>query len=499
MASKFRKATMALALSTLIAGPLFNIQNVLAAEERPTITWMNMLHTASPPNNVIEELLEEYTKTNLDITWIPDASKEERLTTALASNDLADIVTITLMKNSSVRNAMKSGMFWDVKPYLKDYPNLAKISEDRIKAASIEGKLYGIPFQKAYARGGMTLRKDWLDNLGLEVPKTMDELYEVLRAFTFDDPDGNGKDDTVGLGDRNDLRYSSFKTFASYFGAPNGWKVTDEGKFIPEFETEEYMKTMDFSHRLYKEGILQQDFAVTSKADQDDQFVNGKTGAYTGIVSINGHRNKMAAALGEGNFELIPVNKIDGVGDGNYHIWSEGNGVNGVLAFPVTNVKTEEDLRVLLKFVNDLMDEEAYMLMTGGIEGKHYEFDDEGVYKIIDSDLWGQEVQPYSGSRPNEIDITLKSGYEGKRLSDEMIRENDKFAVMDPSVPLDSATMNERGSELTKIIEDATVQYIMGEIDKDGFQEAVKRWRDQGGTQIISEYEEAYKLSQETE
>ncbi|MBF6979173.1 sugar ABC transporter substrate-binding protein, partial [Aerococcaceae bacterium zg-BR22] len=114
-------------------------------------------------------------------------------------------------------------------------------------------------------------------------------------------------------------------------------------------------------------------------------------------------------------------------------------------------------------------------------------------------DLWSQEVQPYAGSRPNSIDITLKSGYEGKRLSDEMIRENDKFAVMDPSVPLDSATMNERGSELTKIIEDATVQYIMGEIDKDGFQAAVKRWKDQGGTQIISEYEEAYKLAQSSE
>lgn len=496
MASKFKKATAIVTLASLLTSSLFNIQNVLAAEEKPTITWMNMLHTASPPNSVIEELLEEYTNTNLEITWIPDASKEERLTTALASNDLADIVTITLMKNSSVRNAMKAGMFWDVKPYLKDYPNLAEISEDRIEAASIEGKLYGVPFQKAYARGGMTIRKDWLDNLGLEVPTTMDELYEVMRAFTFDDPDGNGKDDTVGLGDRNDLRYSSFKTFASYFGAPNGWEVTEDGKFIPEFETEEYMTTMDYSKKLYEEGILQQDFAVTSKADQDDQFINGRTGVYTGMVSINGHFNKMNAALGEGKFELVPVNKIDGNGDGEYNIWSEGNGVNGVLAFPVTNVETEEELRACLQFVNDLIDEEAYMLMTGGIKGTHYDFDADGVYEILDSDLWGQEVQPYSGSRPNEIKYTLKSGYEGKRLSDEYIKENDAFAVLDPSVPLDSATMNERGSELTKIVEDATVKYIMGEIDKDGFQAAVTQWREQGGTQIITEYEEAYKLAQ---
>ncbi|WPC09609.1 extracellular solute-binding protein [Globicatella sp. PHS-GS-PNBC-21-1553] len=499
MASKLKKATAMLSLVSLLSGGLINIENVFANEERPTITWMNMLHTASPPNNVIEELLEDYTNTNLEITWIPDASKEERLTTALASNDLADIVTITLMKNSSVRNAMKAGMFWDVTPYLKDYPNLAEISEDRIEAASIDGKLYGIPFQKAYARGGLTLRKDWLDNLNLEVPTTMDELYEVMRAFTYDDPDGNGEDDTVGLGDRNDLRYSSFKTFSSYFGAPNGWEVTEEGKFIPEFETEAYMTTLDYSRKLYEEGILQQDFAVTSKADQDDQFVNGKTGVYTGMVSINGHFNKMNDALGEGNFELIPVNKIDGTGTGEYHIWSEGNGVNGVLAFPVTNVETEEELRNCLQFVNDLMDEEAHMLMTGGIQGVHYDFDENGVYSVINPDLWAQEVQPYAGSRPAEVKFNLKSDYEGKRLSDELIIENDNFAVMDPSVPLDSATMNERGSELTKIIEDATVQYIMGEIDKDGFKAAVSQWREQGGDQIILEYEEAYKLSQSAE
>ena len=43
------------------------------------------------------------------------------------------------------------------------------------------------------------LRKDWLDNLGLEEPSTMDEVADILRAFISDDPDGNGQADTVGL------------------------------------------------------------------------------------------------------------------------------------------------------------------------------------------------------------------------------------------------------------------------------------------------------------
>lgn len=103
------------------------------------------------------------------------------------------MVTLTILDNSSVRNALKAGVFWEVSPYLDEFPNLAAISQETRTSASIEGKLYGIPFQKAVARNGVVIRKDWLDKLGLAVPKTTDELMEVAKAFTEKDPDGNGK------------------------------------------------------------------------------------------------------------------------------------------------------------------------------------------------------------------------------------------------------------------------------------------------------------------
>ena len=43
------------------------------------------------------------------------------------------------------------------------------------------------------------MRVDWLKNLGLEMPTDLDSLYDVLYAFTYDDPDGNGQQDTVGI------------------------------------------------------------------------------------------------------------------------------------------------------------------------------------------------------------------------------------------------------------------------------------------------------------
>ncbi|MNW27623.1 Lipoprotein LipO precursor [compost metagenome] len=452
-------------------------------------TWLNVLHTASPPTDVVKSKLEEYTKSKITFNWVPDASKEERITTALASGQLADIVTLTMMTNSSVRNSLKSGLFWDVGPYLDEYENLSKIPQNVREAASIDGVLYGVPFQKNLARGGLVIRKDWLDKLGLEVPTTLDELYNVAKAFTEQDPDGNGKKDTTGFVDRSDLRYSSFKTLSSYFGTPNGWMVDDQGKFTPEFETPEYLETLKYQKDLYTNGYMNKDFAVTAKTDQQQQFAQGRAGIYTGMVDIANLRN-LSQGLQEG-MELVPVNKISN-GDGQYHIWSEGSGVGGLLAFPKSEVKSEEELKRLLKFVNDLIDEEAFMYMTGGIKGEHYEIDENGTYKIIDKDKWQADVQPFSSSRPSEVTYTLKDANPEKALSNELIEENSNYAVLDPTVPLDSPTANDRGTELEKIITDASFKFIMGELDEAGFKAAVENWKNAGGNQIKTEYEEAY-------
>ncbi len=338
----------------------------------------------------------------------------------------------------------------------------------------------------------MVIRKDWLDRLGLKVPTTLDELYEVARAFTEDDPDGNGKKDTTGFGDRSDLRYSSFKTLSSYFGTPNGWKVDENGKFTPEFDTPQYLETIKYSNKLYKNGYISKDFAVTAKTDQQQQFAQGKTGIYTGMVDITNLRN-LSQGLQKG-LELVPVNKISN-GDGKYHIWSEGSGVGGLLAFPKSEVKTEAQLKRLLQFVNDLIDEEVFMDMTGGIKGTHYDIDNEGAFRIINTDLWQADVQPFASSRPSEVTYTLKDANPEKELANQLIKENNEFAVLDPTVPLDSVTANEKGTELEKIITDATFKFIMGETDEAGFKAAVENWKNSGGSQIITEYEEAYKKS----
>jgi putative aldouronate transport system substrate-binding protein len=215
------------------------------ADGKTTISWLNIMHTASPPTDTVLNKIEEITDVDIQFSWIPDASKEERLNTSLASGSLADIVSLTILENSSVRNALKAGVFWEVGPYLDEFPNLKGISQDMRNSASIEGKLYGIPMQKQVARNGVILRKDWLDKVGLPVPKTTAELMEVAKAFTEQDPDGNGVKDTTGFIDRSDLVFGAFKTLGSYFGTPSGWAISEDGKVTPESESEGYIQAMD--------------------------------------------------------------------------------------------------------------------------------------------------------------------------------------------------------------------------------------------------------------
>ncbi|GAK39165.1 extracellular solute-binding protein [Paenibacillus urinalis] len=463
------------------------------ADGKANITWLNILHTASPPTETVLNKIEEATNANIEFSWIPDASKEERLNTSLASDSLADIVTITLMENSSVRNALKAGVFWEVGPYLDEFPNLATISEDMRNSASIEGKLYGIPMQKQVARNGVVIRKDWLDKLGLEVPKTTDELMEVAKAFTEQDPDGNGAKDTTGFMDRSDLIYGAFKTLSSYFGTPSVWSVGEDGKVTPEFETEGYVKTMDYMKELYENGYINQDFAVTAKTDQQQNFAQGKAGIYVGALFDSKNLLNMAKGV-QDDMELTLVNDITSTGnEADRAIWSISNGVGGLLAFPKSEVKDEAELKRLLQFMDDLMSEEVYTLMTYGIEGTHYTVNEEKAVTITNTELWQQEVQPFASSRPNETGYEIHDNDPLKKESDRLIEENSTFAVLNPLYSLESATFSSQGSELQKTIVDATYKYILGKINLDQFNEAVSSWRKAGGDQIITEYEAAYQ------
>lgn len=470
----------------------------LGTEANP-ITWMSALHTPTTPdaNGPIHAGIEELTGTQVEFQWYPDASKEEKINAALASGTLADIVTLTLINSTSVRTALTSGVFWELEDHLADYPNLAKIPEATIESAKIDGELYGVPFVKPAARYGVVVRKDWLDNLGLEVPKTMDDLAKVAVAFTNDDPDGNGQQDTVGFYDRSESFLVGFRSLAGYFGAGQKFQVTDDDKIVPAFMTDEFKEAMEWYKGLYDQGAVNQEFITVQKSAQQDGLARGRGGiAVTGLFEARNYQNLAEGADPNTPMEWALINDLT-YGDVPRRILSDTNGgMGGWMAIPKSEVETEEELKVVLGFLDKLSSEEAFMLMTNGIEGTHYEQDADGVVQILDESVWQQQVQPYSSSRPNETVMTFKSKSPYMDEANAKMAENADFVVTDPSQSLTSATKDAQWSMIEQRANDAYNRYMNGQIDMAGYEAAIADLSGQGLDQIIEELSEAYANAQ---
>ncbi len=459
-------------------------------EEPLELTWMAILYTTQPPSDVVTKEIEKLTNTKLDIDWIPDAVKEDKINMALAAGTLAKIVTIPDVKNSSYINAAKAGVFWEIGPLLKDYPNLSQANEQIMNNISIDGKAYGIYRERDLSRQGITIRKDWLDNLNLPKPANLEELYNVLKAFSENDPDRNGKDDTMGLSDRNDPKFGIFKTLLSYHGAPTDWGLKD-GKLAPEFMFPEYLATMNYVKRLYDEKILNEDFAVTSKQQQWDYFTNGQAGVYIGNMDDSRNlRNTIEKINPDARLDLI--NRINGP-DGQPRIWAQP-GHNGIFVFPKSQVKDETELRRILEFFDKMATPEGHDYLNLGIEGVHYKKPTPDSFELIAEADEAREidVRPLQSLQGFYKETLQPAGDELRALNEQLNDDNANFAVANPAEPLESQTWAERGNELTKIINDALYKYLMGDIDEAGWNKEVERWKAAGGDKVIEEYNAAY-------
>ncbi|WP_406248883.1 extracellular solute-binding protein [Microbacterium sp. M] len=465
-----------------------------SAEIPEEISWMAILHTPTTPDadGPIQTALEETTGAELDFQWVPAASADEKINAALASDSLADITSLTNITNTSVRQALKSGQFWDVEPYLDDYPNLSEIDDQTIASARVDGQLYGVPFQKPIARYGVIVRQDWLDNLGLEVPHTIEELGEVAVAFATQDPDGNGKDDTTGFLDRLESFKLGFKSLAGYFGAGNNFVVEDD-EVIPTFQTDEFKEAMEWYRGLYEQGAINGEFVTMQKQNQIDAIAQGKGGiVVTGLFEPKGYMNLAVSSDPNTPMSWALINDIT-FEDVPRRILSDTNGgFGGWLAMSKSQVETEDELRGMLAFIDKLLDEEAFTLMTNGIEDEHFTVDADGVVTIADQPKWEQEVQPYSSSRPSDNVVTFKSSSPYVDEGNEKIAENTEFAVVDPSLPLSSDAFDQSWSTIQQAANDAYNKYMVGQLDMAGFEAAIADLDGKGLSAIIEELSASY-------
>ncbi|RKN07081.1 extracellular solute-binding protein [Streptomyces radicis] len=452
----------------------------------------------------VQTAIEDFAGVELDIEWVPGANYPERLTTTLASGDIPALVVVENSKYPAFVQAAEAGAFWDLTDKLDDHPNLTPESEEVLRASAVNGTAYGVYLWRDPMRTAVTLRQDWLDNLGLEVPGTTEDLHEVARAFTEQDPDGNGQDDTYGLILPNWNRLGAgtpYDAIETWFGAPNGWGEVD-GELVPSFTTDEFFEANRFLRGMVEEGLVNPDFATFDGANWNDPFTNGEGG----IIIDTGSRAKGLLDLFRqsdpedyGDYVTVTGN-LTGP-DGELHaLPTPGHG--GVLAISKTAVPTEEMLDRVLSILDDLSSQEGQTLMINGVEGTHFNEVDDYAEPIVESEA--DEVAQADLSSFGLLE-TASNGklYHTKRPAgrpeqelvatlERLAADDLEQAVRNPALAYYSEVQAERGSQLELIITDARAKYLSGLISEDELRAEIDRWFAEGGQQIVDDINELH-------
>lgn len=462
-----------------------------SAEEEPLVVTMYLgcgVVEFPPDGNEVEKIIEDYTGVDLKINAYSGSVLHEMMPTLIAGGDLPMVVNVggSQLSKSYLINAMKAGEFWDVTDYIHTLDNFKDISPLALNNYAVEGRLYGLPLERGLSRDALCYRYDWLQNLGLEEPKTVDDLVNMWLAFTKDDPDGNGVNDTYGT------VTNPLGQIAVRLGAPNNWRYED-GKMIKAQTTEEYMEALDICRMLYAEGAIHPEYAIRERADYEGDFIQGKGGSYYNVsTDISAFQNLMVqpeAVLHSSNVFANSKGEI---------FTSAGRGNNGVLLFSKKAIKDEETLSKVINIFDRLADEEMCNLLALGIEGVNYEVVDGVAHMIPENDsyylekIYNPYTVPLAVRWPNLRTMPAELDY-GDQRNLELIEESAPYAVADDSLGLISDLYNDIGSDLDTLLNDAVTLYIMGEIDKAEYQNRIDQWHRQGGDDIAAEYAKLYE------
>jgi putative aldouronate transport system substrate-binding protein len=489
----WKKVYPAVLASALLAGMLAACGgNGAPAEEgagTDDITVMLPAFETDVPDDSgpVVQKLNEYTGKKVHVEWVPSSSYEDKFNITLASGKMPELMVV-LSKSPSFINAARNGAFWELTPYLKDYPNLSQMNEIVMNNSSIDGKIYGIYRARPLGRNGIVYRKDWLAKAGLEEPETIDDFYKMLVAFTKDDPDGNGKDDTYGL---VASKYNGvWDNMTIWFGAPNKWGEDGNGKLQPAHLTPEYMEALKFFRKLYSEGLVNKDFAVMDSLKMPDELINNKGGVMVDVADAGQRIDEKIQAKTPGLEVIDVLGTVEGPKGLRVMPTS---GYNGMIAISKSAVPTEEKLKEVLTFLDKLNDEEMQVLLSNGIEGEQYTL--EGDYAIPTTDkVKLKEVQGLNQMLmflpEDRFKVVKPTPVRAKTA--QVQKANLDIVVPNPAEPLVSDVYARKGAQMDNIINDARTKYIVGQIDEKGFEEAIKLWRSSGGDEYIAEINKLY-------
>jgi putative aldouronate transport system substrate-binding protein len=262
-------------------------------KDKVTLKLVAPKNPLSPPFGEMTFFKRLEEQSNVHIEWnnIPSDSYQEKKNLLLASNDLPDAFYSAGFSDFDLSKFGSEGTIVPLEKLIDTYmPNLKSLLAKRPDLKAVitapDGHIYSLPYAEEMnlinMPNEMFINKAWLDKLNLQMPTTLDEYYNVLKAFKEKDPNGNGKADEIPLtwwfqgwcGNEGDL--------LGMFGAPDvtqdDHRIVKDGKVLYSVATPEYKEAIAYYSNWYKQGLIDPEIA---SMDAEKVKAKGKTSVET--------------------------------------------------------------------------------------------------------------------------------------------------------------------------------------------------------------------------
>lgn len=376
-------------------------------------------------NDVLNKLQKD---AGVSIAWeTMSDSLAEQVNIRIAGNELPDAFMGVGFSNYDLTNYGGDGTFIDLTPYLTEeyMPNLAKILEENpdIKSAITmnDGGIYGLPAAEKMGTAGIgadenysiytvpqfsMINKAWLDDLGLEVPATLDELHTALKAFADNDMSakyyGNPAGSTIPMSTGFDEWCWGQNIFYAGFGFTN-WTndvckdlvLNPDGKVDFVCARDEYRDAVTYFHDWYAEGLMDQEMFSQS----DTQLIAKCSQGYVG-VSTWWYIEELMGDYAK-DYVFLPV--LDGP-DGTHNVTVRTGGATNSGNLSITSAcKSPANL---LKFFDQWYAPETVMQLQYGPIGTYFTSQDEnGVWNSITDDEAREKYGKSAGELKGEYEV----------------------------------------------------------------------------------------------
>lgn len=425
--------------------------------------------------------LNERLGATLSMTVVPAGDYPSKLATATAGNEMPDIIT---MSGATRMPDLLRAKFTDLTEYVAgdailEYPNLANVTSGRWRNCVYNNAVYAVPAQNLIGSPSWYMNQEILDDMGIEfAPKDADEIRAVAKEITA------ARSNTFAFGTVNN---ALLNMATAMWDAPNGWGQTD-GKFVRDYETDQFRAALDYVGLLWKDGVLHPD-SFSPSYNTKSEFTSGRV-----VIQCDGGTAWVAPAVAGMNLTPWTIPSATGGGLATRRL-------TGGLVAPIGIKKqsSPEQVKEILRILNWLsapFGTAEHLYRRYGEEGTHFTWTGTGNAPVL-TDQGKAEMEialTYTCSATYDFFVPGKDAVAKAFYDDQLATlPTGKASAANG---LYSETNDSKGVTLNRTVNDVINQVVQGRKTLADFDDAVAAYRAGGGDTIRKEYEESYAALQ---